>query len=437
MIRGNSVDVFHHGDTNGFPDRLRLTRSAGSSWTVEAAALASTTFDVIKTFTNVMTANFVGVYGGTAGNSPPAYLVSVDYVEFDSDPVDDTDTPLTVVPSIRDTIEVWSGLTMNYGANGLGQDWLNIVGRAPVGTTSMTYELSSNCGAVFPRTTADSCGLLLGADGKRLVDSLDFNLEIYVEDLLECSTGGIFFVDFTVQGAYPQTEQVTIYFSTPSVLADRSFTVDWSTPDLNDYGQVVDGHWEVDTVKGVERTKQIGYDRLMTIGDRDWLANYEVYTTFKLYTSSIQGIGFAMGWRGHKGKVEGTCSADGPLQTTWPLETITWIWQNRDLEIWTYPHRQAERSLSSIACMGSELVVGQLYHIRSSIQPLENGSKNLVKTKIWKEGQAEPAWLLEATPYAINPDTNGTGSILLLCHHTDVEFGPVVVTPHSSNIFQR
>lgn len=196
------------------------------------------------------------------------------------------------------------------------------------------------------------------------------------------------------------------------------------------FTQVVDGEWEIEPALQVVRTLQIGYDRLMTIGDRDMEAQYEVETTFELFSSSLTGIGFAMGWRGHKGKQ--ACPSTS-LPTTWPLEAITWIWRKGNLEIWTFPGKQSAVALSSLPGVGSSLVAGGKYAIKSRIE--WSGGNNVVSTKFWAFGDTEPiSWHTTAT-FPKNADNNGYGSILLLAHHTDVAFGPVHITPLSGNIF--
>jgi hypothetical protein len=437
MIDGiSNPTVYIDSDALFFPGRMRLERS-GDEWTAKISAIASTDFILVATFNQPVVANHAGIYAGNGGNNNPEYIASCDFFEIDSDPITDIDHPITVIPVVASDLSVWSGLVMYYGAQGIGQNWLNIVGRAPFGTTSMSYTLRSNSALCSFQRTPQSCGLRLGPDGNRLVETGDFNLELSVDDLFECSTyDAVFYVDLVILGAYPQTETVEIVFAA-SVLLDPNFVASWSTDSISDYGQIVDGNWEIDSSKQVLRNLQVGYDRLMTVGDRDWTTNYEVLTSFILSPdpSISSRIGFAMGWRGHKGKQSGVCDSLSKLQTTWPVEAIIWVRGGESLEIWTNPPAQSSAqnrtSLDSISGMGDSLRAGETYFIRSSIQPvldINDVKNNFVQTKIWKMGQSEPNWLLAAT-FPLNEDNQGRGSVLLLAHRTKVEFGPVEITP--------
>lgn len=248
LIDYNSATVFYHA-LSPFAEKLRLERS-GNVYTASVAQAGMTTFDVVDSFSlssSQLDVQDVGLYAGNAGSNPPSYLASVDWFAFDSDPINDQDDPITVVPDLRDTIEVWTGVNMAYGSNGLGQSFVNVIGRAPVASTSLSYTLSAE-GTSCPFTsTGQTCDLGLGSDGKRLVGDKDFNLEIYVNDLIACTTAGstkTFYVDLDVDGAHPQTTRVTIEFTHETSLPALPMTVDWTSSNVLDYGQVRPVHIE-------------------------------------------------------------------------------------------------------------------------------------------------------------------------------------------------
>lgn len=75
---------------------------------------------------------------------------------------------------------------------------------------------------------------------------------------------------------------------------------------------------------------------------------------------------------------------------------------------------------------GLTLSFGQTYIFKARAETVANGVQ--YSFKVWPQGQAEPtAWRLTI----VEPDGPPTGSVGLISHHVDVQFGDVTVVPIS------
>src|SRR5690606_31013602 len=150
----------------------------------------------------------------------------------------------------------------------------------------------------------------------------DFNIDIHISELLiGLNTVLIRAVDpFGMESL----RSVTVEFDDANVWP-LPYTIDWSesTP-IQDVAQVADGRWGVEgnTVRPLE----LGYDRLLAIGDIEW-QDYEVTCPITFlgldergfeWPSNRPGIGFLLRWPGHQ--------VDGkqPHWTFQPLGAIGW-----------------------------------------------------------------------------------------------------------------
>ena len=136
----------------------------------------------------------------------------------------------------------------------------------------------------------------------------DFNAEIEYLDL----AAGANSVAITATDSLGNqtTETVTVDYASGNSWP-LPYTADWSAPGkLEAKAQILDGRWSLEGA-GV-RTAQLGYDRLLSIGDMSW-DNYEVTVPVTLHgldpscTVNLAsdpcrggaGVGVLMRWPGH------------------------------------------------------------------------------------------------------------------------------------------
>ena len=71
-----------------------------------------------------------------------------------------------------------------------------------------------------------------------------------------------------------------------------------------------------------------------------------------------------------------------------------------------------------------QLAFGQTYMFKARSETVSGGVR--YSWKVWPEGTAEPAsWDLTL----VEDSGPATGSVILIAHHVDVQFGDVTVTP--------
>ncbi len=452
---------------------LRLTR-VGDEWTAQYADDGST-WTTAGIFTHTLAVSTVGVFAGNTGNNP-AFTAAVDYF-FDTaapiapedgltcapndqftlsatvvgdgavsvspeqqsylcgDQVTLTATPGTdsmfvdwsgdvrsstnplvllmianldvtanfVVNTGAPVIDVWYGPSQKFGNIGIPQQWVNVLGNVADddGIASVTYSL--NGGADQPLST--------GPDNRRLAEDGDFIVEVDYQDL---DPG---FNDVTItatdSGGSTSVEVVDIDVTTTNVWP-LPYTIDWaSVVDVQDVLQVVDGQWYVG-LDGI-RTDQVGYDRLLVIGDITW-QSYEITVPITIHhigtggpVSGAPGVGLILRWIGH---------TDSPVVCSqfhcgWlPSGPIAW-WRNDNL------------SLDSAVDPSVVLAIGVRYFFKLRVEAGQTG--DLYSLKVWEDGQSEPInWNLQVTR-SLGDTTNG--SALLVAHHMDVTFGDVTLVP--------
>lgn len=384
------------------PSHLRVERS-GNDWTF-SYSFDGTNFTTATTFTQAFTVNDVGFYAGN--HTPnPAYVASADYFRFLSDTgFSDTDTQGLTPP----TIDAWYGDAQTFGALGNPQQFVNVLGNVYDinGINSLSYTLNGG--------TPQS--LNIGPDGKRLLSSGDFNIEIDAADL----NAGANTVELTAedtQGAIA-TKTVTVNYQSGNVWP-LPYTVDYGSisdiEDINDVVNVVDGEWEL--VSDGIRNSVAGYDRLLVVGDRTWSSNLEVEVPITVHSSSSSsGVGFALGWQGHTG------SASPKLD--WPLEAIGWVRNAHSspyLEVLTYSSgAHGTQSLPSFA-------IGTTYRLKIRSEAID-ASNSRFQVKIWEDGTTEPG------SFNLSADLpTRDGSILMITHRSEVTWGNMTITPLAVN----
>ena len=211
--------------------------------------------------------------------------------------------PLETQASDGPVILVWDGPYQVFGQPGMAQRWVNILGNVtvpePLDVESLTYTL--NGGPDMP--------LAMGPDDRRLVNPGDFNVEIDHADLVDGENEVIITATDNDDPPNETTETVTIDYAEGNVWPE-TYSIHWNTVDyVQDVAQIVDGNWdnlETDGVQGA-RILEMGYDRVLAIGDLDW-DDYEITVPITVHGfdsgplppySVSAGFGMTMRWTGH------------------------------------------------------------------------------------------------------------------------------------------
>ena len=302
-------------------------------------------------------------------------------------------------------IDVWSGLTQQYGHIGDPQPWVNILGNVSDadGISTLVYTLNGGSDVT----------LTVGPDGRRLQSSGDFNIDLATADLVDGpNTVVITAVD---NGPADQTVvTVTVnYDLNDANVWPLPYSVDWNAVTaIEDVGQIVDGLWSLSG--GEIRTAIPGYDRLIAMGDMAW-DDYEITVPITMHSMpSSYGAGILMRWNGHTDDpVPGLQPKSGWL----PLGAICW-YQAGDLEI----YGNNGDILGSVPRTLS-LDVPYVFKVRVETIPGVGGKYSF---KVWEEGQPEPlVWDVTGQDTLTDPQA---GSLMLISHLADVSFGEVAIT---------
>lgn len=316
-------------------------------------------------------------------------------------------------------ITIWYGDNQKFGQIGQPIEWINILGNI-TGTSSivsLTYSL--NGGASFP--------LAIGPDTKRLLKAGDFNVEIAYTAL---KTGAN---QVAITGIDAQNRQTT---RTVTVTYDdgnswpTSYTVDWNlATNIQDVAQVVDGKWALQNGKLVPQ--ELGYDRLVAIGDITW-TDYEVVVPVTIHgidpagfnsPSNGPGVGLILRWQGHFNE-----NGEQPNTGWQKLGALGWFRWNYD------QYGALLAGLQMYGTGGGEIAVNPkkqaaantTYWMKMSVQSLP-GKPAYYRFKTWKSDEPEPLpWDMQGFSDTAGP---ATGSMLLVAHHVDASFGPVTVQP--------
>jgi uncharacterized repeat protein (TIGR02543 family) len=310
-------------------------------------------------------------------------------------------------------ITVWYGAAQTFGLNGDPQKWVNILGNvssaAPL--ASLTYSL--NGGPAQPLT--------VGANGSRLAQAGDFNIELDYTDLLAGNNTVV--ITATDQSAGVSNANVTVSYQGGGLTWPAgTYVTNWSTATkVNDVAQVVDGQWVIDA--GKARPTVFDFDRLVAIGDISW-RDYTVtvpITVHSINTNKSPGIGLLVRWQGHYDAENGVRPYVGWRRLgamawyryekgTPPTEGLQLL-GHRGLELGTKPFT---------------LTPGTTYMYKVNITSSPNPSKPATyRFKVWDATQSEPAaWDIEKEGIAGEPRN---GSIVLVAHYADASFGNVTV----------
>jgi hypothetical protein len=322
-------------------------------------------------------------------------------------------------------INLWYSSTQRFGAMGVPQRRVNVLGRVtgPNGVSSLTYLL--NGGGPFP--------LSVGPDSRRLAKNGDFNIDIPYTSL---QYGANTLTVIASDALGTSTADATVY-DLASLAWRRSYRLSWATPSsLFDSAQVVDGRWGLD-VGGV-RTFEFGYDRAIAIGDTLW-DDYEVTALMTVHgidstagafgpVSAGPALGFLMRWKGHTSQPAFDPPIMQPLSGYLPYGALGWYhWYtgfgNSGPNKWELIGNDLQlKSQNGIVPLRYETPT--YFKMRVKTIP---GSGGQYSFKTWEAGESEPAgWMMSAQETLSDPQS---GSFLILAHHVDVTVGVIRVEP--------
>jgi hypothetical protein len=197
---------------------------------------------------------------------------------------------------------------------------------------------------------------------------------------------------------------------------------------------VIDGQWQVSNGLLSTVDSEIGYDRLISVGDAAY-ANYEA--TFSMRVNALAAspgpfsgqpaAGFLLRWSGH--------NRNGSGQPQWGftpngIDPTPFggygLWRN----VGTGGRLEIRDHFSTIQSTNSafDLVLGQTYRVRAMVQT-DTAGVSSYQFKVWPDATPEPAaWTLAFTVPA-SPEAPTAGSLVLLAHEADVDFGDISVVP--------
>ncbi len=258
----------------------------------------------------------------------------------------------------------------------------------PSGLASLTYTL--NGGATNP--------LSLGENQVRLVAPGEFNVELDAASL-QVGANTVHLKAIDIFGNQ-STSDVTVTKVNGGPWA-LPYTADWSQAggNPNTIAQVADGHWTVQA-DGTIRNSDIGYDRLVTLGQASSWTQYQGTAQVTINSMDADGaaIGIIAGFKGATSDLHGVQEPDQPrIGHPFPA---AFLYDNDKgaapkAEIYENTDAHQEQTLIKDAS-GLKLTLGTAYTFKWSVTDNTIGG-SLYKFKIWKTGTAEPsAWLLQA-----------------------------------------
>lgn len=319
--------------------------------------------------------------------------------------------------SAAPTINVWYGTQQNFGQLGDPQKWINILGNVsgPQPINLLTYSLNGQ-----PPEP-----LSIGPDGKRLAEAGDFNIELDYTDL---QSGSNQVVITAVDGGGQQTSRtVTVNYQKRNSGWPSTYVVNWNqASNLLALAQPVDGQWRLDgnTVRPIT----FDYDRLLAIGDMSW-SDYEITVPVIVHgidesgyggASNGPGIGIITRWTGHY------LRDNEQPRTGWEnIGALGWYrWANPSLaglQLVTYGGKR----LVEPGDIGKQLAFNTQYIFKMRVDSVSGGTARY-RFKMWPASETEPAaWDMDGRGATGEPLS---GSLVLVAHHVDAQFGKVTVT---------
>lgn len=315
-------------------------------------------------------------------------------------------------------IEFWYGNHQEFGRAGITQNYFNVLGRVTSIAPIKSVQYSVN-GSSYKN-------LSIGPDRRRLVSIGDFNIDISL-DLLSYGLNKISVVAEDERNQTSEEFLSVMYFNGEGKLPLHLEWKDFSK--LQKAANVVDGNW------GIEAGKifpyEIGYDRLIAIGDCNW-RDYEVQIPITIhgfngscyeFPSIHAGVGVVMRWNGHTDWGSDPYASGQPFFGPGPYGAIGWccFFHGLDPEINFFDpefKRMAKKNL--------KIVFHKPYIFKLRVETRSN-NESMYCMKVWDADSPEPInWDISSIGH---PNSLRNGSCMLAAHHVSASFGDLLVTP--------
>ena len=354
--------------------------------------------------------------------------VPVDVRLVDPDPVvlsaDEVDAP---------AITVWHGDGDTFGQNGRPNPVVNIVGNVQPANDITLLRYRLNGGAFTALSVGPDPGAPDEGGPRRVYDPGDFNIEIPWTAL---NSGDNTILINAQQGDGSSSDKTVTFTVVKDVNWSLPTVINWGeSANVNDSAQVVDGHWEIVNNPAIGpsvRSIQYGYDRLVALGGLVW-TDYEVTVPVVVNAISIDGpaystpsngpgVGLILRWPGHY-----QVATEDPFTGWTDLGALGWFhYGTLGTGVSTAMELITTTGGFNIAQSTAKTLGTDAPHYLK-LQVQTSGDKPTYRMKAWPLAQPEPAgWDLS---YELPADIPAAGSILLVAHHVDANFGQVQVTP--------
>lgn len=339
-------------------------------------------------------------------------------------------------------IDVWYGDVQYFGDPGLPGRQIYILGNVSDPDGVVSLESSLNNGAFellqlgpFP-ASPNGPRLLYGAG--------DFAVELFDGELKEGSNTLSLKATDGLGNISERT--ITIYYShdkkwpLPTTTAWNPDSAIWQRQ-----AQVLTGKW--DFTAGSVKTNQVGYDRMIAIGDMGW-RDYEVQVDITIHRvddvhgfgapSYGPGVGLLLRWTGHTDEpysdVGSYCYPEGGLVAPkcgyLPYGAIGWIrWQD-----------ETDLTNASLQLLINNPLVpiqtvfnpsSSVFSFKMRVETLNDGRPRY-SLKVWQKESQEPSnWTMTGEGQVGDPVS---GSVVLVAHHVNATFGNVSITPLSLSL---
>ncbi len=350
------------------------------------------------------------------GDGTYTYVPDVGFEGIDELDYTITDGTLTATGTafldVRDPIDVWHGDVQQFGSPGESQSWINILGQVDPSVVELEYSLNGG-----PLQT-----LSIGPDTRRLQNPGDFNIDIDFDLLDGSAADDVVTITATLDNGAQYTRDVTVEYESGQSWSPN-YAIDWSTvTDIQEAVQVVDGTWTWD--ENGARPVDLGYDRLLTLGDQDW-DNYEL--NVKVTTHDLQNVdplgrdggAFAIGmlWNGH---TDGRFADWQPATNYEPGASFFYTARLKSHSYHTFSE--------VLGVNGMLLEEDKTYNVTVRVEQGDLYDR-IYSLKVWEEGAVEPVeWTLQTYEEFTIDEAPATGSIYLNAHYYDVTFGDLTVT---------
>ncbi len=325
----------------------------------------------------------------------------------------------------RIDINIWYGEEQHFGKQSDPQRWVNILGN--ITNHQNLYNL------VYSLNGKHRIPLPIGPSAYRLLAPGDFNIEID-KNLLKDGINTVIVLAKDIFGNTTEKEVVVNYER--GNMCSLPYHINWNNiSSIQDVASVVDGKWILQ--KNGVRPAQIGYDRLIAIGDMSW-KDYEATVEITINNFSEDplcfdlpsvgpGVGVMLRWKGHY-----SANDIMPRRGYKPFGAIGW-----------YKHGKSEKDgpcdYSLEILFGTEkahkkyrdkndkkLEEGKTYIFKFRVESRKEKT-SLYSLKVWEKGEKEQdKWDLQAEGIEGELDN---GSMLFVAHHCDAVFGETYIHP--------